>query len=118
MTPTIVAKDGRLFMVVGSPGGSKIVTSVFQVIVNVIDFGLDIQEANDAPRFHHQWVPDTLFLEKIGFPQDVVGNLIGMGHQVAVGSDQGRVEAILMDRARGLILGSTDSRGYGAAVGY
>ncbi|MFQ5798740.1 MAG: gamma-glutamyltransferase [Bacteroidota bacterium] len=118
MTPTIVAKDGRPFMVVGSPGGSKIITSVFQVIVNVIDFGLDIQEANDAPRFHHQWLPDTLYCEANGFPRDVIENLTVMGHTVAEESVQGGVEAILIDRARGWILGATDSRGYGAAVGY
>ena len=118
MTPTIVTRDGQLFMVVGSPGGSKIITSVFQVIVNVIDFGLDVQEASDAARFHHQWRPDTLRCEENGFPRDVIENLSALGHRVDEGSEQGRVEAILIDYEKGLILGATDSRGYGAAVGY
>src|SRR5690606_1157956 len=60
MTPSIVEKDGKLFMVVGTPGGSTIITSVFQVILNVIDFGMDMQQAINAPRFHHQWKPDQI----------------------------------------------------------
>ena len=64
MTPTIVEKDGKLFLVVGSPGGSTIPTTVFQVIINVIDFGMNIQEAVDAGRFHHQWLPDWISYEK------------------------------------------------------
>ena len=64
MTPTIVEKDGKLFLVAGSPGGSTIPTTVFQVITNVIDFGMNIQEAVDAGRFHHQWLPDCISYEK------------------------------------------------------
>ena len=64
MTPTIVEKDGKLFLVLGSPGGSTIPTTVFQVIVNVIDFGMNIQQAVDAGRFHHQWLPDWISYEK------------------------------------------------------
>ncbi|HEY4643164.1 MAG TPA: gamma-glutamyltransferase, partial [Bacteroidota bacterium] len=118
MCPTIVTKDGRPFMVVGSPGGSKIITSVFQTIVHVIDYGLDVQEAVDAPRFHHQWLPDTLECEWNGFPRDVVDNLAAMGYDVKEASEQGRVEAILFDHEKGLLYGATDGRGYGAAVGY
>ena len=58
MTPTILAKDGRLFMVTGSPGGRTIINTVLQTILNVVDFGMNVQEAVDAPRFHHQWLPD------------------------------------------------------------
>src|SRR5690606_7206670 len=70
MTPTILEKDGKLFMVVGTPGGSTIMTSVFQTIVNVIDFGMNMQEAVSAPRFHHQWLPAEVAVEKeaIGKP--------------------------------------------------
>ena len=72
MTPTMLLRDGKLFMVVGAPGGSRIITGVLQVILNVIDFGMNVQEAVDVPRFHHQWKPDKLELEK-GISPDTVG---------------------------------------------
>lgn len=119
MTPTIVVKKGRPFMVVGSPGGGTIITTVFQILVNVIDFKMDIQEAVDVPRIHHQWLPDTLLFEKRGLPIDVVENLRSLGHNVVEREGtQGRIEAILIDREKGLIHGSSDPRGYGEAVGY
>jgi len=118
MTPTIVEKNGKLFMVVGSPGGSTIITSVLQTILNVYEYRLSMQEAVNAPRFHHQWLPDTLECEWNGFPRDVVDNLAAMGYDVKEASEQGRVEAILFDHEKGLLYGATDGRGYGAAVGY
>ena len=69
MTPTIVLKDGKPFLVTGSPGGSRIITTVLQVILNVIDRGMTIAEAVAAPRIHHQWLPDEVFVER-GFPAD------------------------------------------------
>ena len=63
MTPTIVTRDGKFFMVVGAPGGSRIITAVLQTILNVVDFGMNAQDAVDAPRIHHQWKPDKLYLE-------------------------------------------------------
>ena len=83
MTPTIVVKDGRPFMVTGSPGGPRIITTTLQTIVNVVDFGMDAQEAVSAPRFHHQWVPDRLMLEP-EVPGDVVRALERRGHRVAI----------------------------------
>ena len=119
MTPTIVLKDNQPYLVLGSPGGSTIITSVFQVVVNVLDHHMNVGEANDAPRFHHQWLPDTLEYERFGFPRDVVGNLEQRGYVVRQrGGTLGRVEAILIDRKNGFLYGSTDPRGYGAAVGY
>ena len=119
MTPTIVLKDNQPYLVLGSPGGSTIITSVLQVLVNVLDHHMNVAEANDAPRFHHQWLPDTLLFEKFGFSRDVVENLEKRGYAVRQrGGTLGRVEAILIDRANGYLFGSTDPRGYGAAAGY
>jgi gamma-glutamyltranspeptidase/glutathione hydrolase len=119
MTPTIVLKDGKPFMVIGSPGGSTIMTTVLQVIVNVIDFKMTIQEAVDAPRIHHQWLPDHLMYEERALSQDAIDNLRAMGHTLRMRENTtGLAEGILFDRKRGLLLGATDPRGYGEAVGY
>lgn len=118
MTPTIVARDGRTFLVVGSPGGSRIITTVLQVVMNVIDHGMDVQEAVDAPRFHHQWLPDQIRIERQGFPLDVVRNLEAMGHTVSRQADMGDVHAILIDPKTGLRLGASDPRLDGRTLGY
>jgi gamma-glutamyltranspeptidase/glutathione hydrolase len=119
MTPTIVLKDNQPYLIVGSPGGSTIITTVLQVILNVIDHGMNIQEANDAIRIHHQWRPDTLFYERRSLPIDVVENLKKRGYTLLErGGYQGRVEGILIDKKSGVLYGATDSRGYGAAIGY
>jgi gamma-glutamyltranspeptidase/glutathione hydrolase len=118
MTPTILVRDGRTFMVVGSPGGGRIITTVAQVILNVLEFGMDVQEAVDAPRFHHQWSPDVVSLERRGFPADVVTALHAMGYRTEVVSDMGDVHAIVIDPATGLRLGASDPRGDGVTLGY
>jgi gamma-glutamyltranspeptidase/glutathione hydrolase len=82
MTPTIVLKDGKPVLVVGTPGGSRIITTVLEIIVNVIDHGMTLQEAVDAPRIHHQWLPDTLAGEPFAFSADTVGSLTHMGYHV------------------------------------
>ena len=82
MTPVIVEKDGKLFLVAGSPGGSTIPTSVFQVIINVIDFGMNIQDAVDAGRFHHQWLPDWISMKKNAIDSITVQKLRKMGHEL------------------------------------
>jgi len=83
MTPTIVEDpEGRLFMIIGTPGGSTIITTVFQAIMNMIDHEMNIQEAVSFPRVHHQWRPDTLFYEPEGLPEDVVRNLELRGWKV------------------------------------
>jgi gamma-glutamyltranspeptidase/glutathione hydrolase len=119
MTPTIVLKNKKPFMIIGSPGGGTIMTTVLQVIMNVIDFHMDIQEAIDAPRVHHQLLPDQIFFEKRGLPFDVIENLKAMGHgMVERRGYQGLAEGIILDYENGLMFGASDSRGYGVALGY
>src|SRR5260221_14022607 len=79
MTPTIVLYKGKPFLIVGTPGGTTITTSVFQTLVDIIDFGLTVSDAVNKPKFHHQWLPDVLEIEK-GFPADVAGRLQKMGY--------------------------------------
>jgi gamma-glutamyltranspeptidase/glutathione hydrolase len=118
MTPTIVVRDGRTWLVAGSPGGGRIITTVLQVLVNAIDHGMDVQQAVDAPRFHHQWQPDDVRLEPFGFAADVVSALEAMGHATRIDRDMGGVQAIAIDGATGLRLGASDPREDGAAIGY
>ncbi len=119
MTPTIVLRDNKPWLVTGSPGGSTIITTILQVLTNVIDYKMNIQEAIDAPRIHHQWLPDTLLYERHALVQDVRENLAARGYNLKErNGTQGRAEGILIDRERGLFYGATDPRGYGAAIGY
>jgi|HigsolmetaAR201D_1030396.scaffolds.fasta_scaffold09112_2 gamma-glutamyltranspeptidase len=115
MTPTIVLRDGKLFMVLGAPGGSRIITGVLQVMLNVIDFGMNIQEAVDQPRFHHQWMPDTLSLER-GFSPDTMALLKERGHTIGKISNVALVEAILIQD--GWLQGASDGRASGKAAGF
>jgi gamma-glutamyltranspeptidase / glutathione hydrolase len=119
MTPTIVLKDNLPYLVVGSPGGSTIITTVLQIIVDVIDHRMNVREAVDAIRIHHQWYPDTLFYEYKGLSKSVVKDLKNRGYNVAerTGS-QGSVQAILVDHKNGILYGATDPRGHGAVAGY
>lgn len=118
MTPTIILKDGNPFLIVGSPGGSTIMTVVLQVVLNVLDFNMNIQRANDAPRIHHQWLPDRIDYEPFGLAEDVKNNLLDRGHNIGVERVLGRMDAIIIDQMNGIYYGATDKRGYGAAVGY
>ncbi|WP_018858900.1 gamma-glutamyltransferase [Rhizobium sp. 42MFCr.1] len=86
MSPTIVTKDGKPFMVIGSPGGSRIITITLEAILNVIDFGMDISQAVNAPRIHHQWQPDKIYLEPYTLSPDTIRALIAMGHTLDDGS--------------------------------
>ena len=118
MTPTIVLKDNRLFMTVGGPGGSRISTAVMQVILNVIDFGMNVQDAVDAPRVHHQWLPDKLSLER-GISPDTVALLKSRGYDVdyAPGVVLAQVASIVSDG--GWLQGGSDGRSAaGKAAGY
>lgn len=97
MSPTIVARDGKPFMVIGSPGGSRIITITLEAIVNVIDHGMNIQEAIDAPRIHHQWLPDTVYIEPFGLSPDTERLLAGMGYHLDLGdSTWGQAAGILV----------------------
>ena len=120
MTPAIVLKDGKLFMVLGSPGGPRIITIVANILIGVVDFGLDIQEAVNAPRFHHQWLPDQIFVEDRLSP-DTMNVLRSKGHKVEIDyswPDWGDGECIMIDPKTGERLGASDGRNNGKAVGY
>jgi gamma-glutamyltranspeptidase/glutathione hydrolase len=115
MTPTIVLRDGRFYLVLGSPGGPTIINTVLQVLVNIVDFGMNVQEAVDSPRIHHQWLPDELRMEH-GFSPDTVSLLKSRGHRIRTVSSMGEVAAILSDGV--WLQGAADSRAEGTAKGY
>jgi gamma-glutamyltranspeptidase / glutathione hydrolase len=117
MTPVIVEKDDRLFLVAGSPGGSAIPTSVLQVITDVIDFGMDIRQAVDTGRFHHQWLPDYISYESNSLDSSTVLKLKTMGYELRPRSTIGRVNAIMI-LSDGRKAGSGDRRGNNSACGY
>jgi gamma-glutamyltranspeptidase / glutathione hydrolase len=96
MSPTIVKKDGKVFMVLGSPGGSRIITIVLEAVMNVVDHGMNIQEAVDAPRIHHQWLPDQITVEPYALSPDTEKLLRGMGHKVVEQTPWGAAEAIFI----------------------
>jgi gamma-glutamyltranspeptidase/glutathione hydrolase len=108
MSPTIVLKDGKVFLVTGSPGGSRIITTVLQIIMNVIDHGMNIAEASEAPRVHHQWLPDELRIEE-GISPDTIRLLSAMGHKVSVQETMGSTQSILR-REDGNLFGASDPR--------
>jgi gamma-glutamyltranspeptidase / glutathione hydrolase len=125
MAPTIVLKDGKLFLVLGSPGGPRIITTVANILMGVVDYGMNIQEAVDAPRFHQQWLPDLANVER-GFPPDIVKALEGMGHHIVSGVDESGQhdpywsdgECIMIDQKREDRLGASDKRNGGRAIGF
>ena len=129
MTPTIILKDGEPYIIVGSPGGSTIITVVLQVILNCIDFNMNIREAIEAPRVHHQWLPDTLYYEQRALTEEVKKELAAMGYALADKDAEllilGIAEGIMIDNPRPgrdnhnkIIYGASDPRGGGLAVGY
>ncbi|NWF88606.1 MAG: gamma-glutamyltransferase [Ignavibacteriaceae bacterium] len=118
MTPTILLKNGNPYLILGSPGGSTITTVVLQVLLNIIDFKMDLQEAINQARIHHQWLPDRIDYEEFGLSNDVIENLKLKGHKLGTIRSLGRVEGILVDKINNIIFGATDPRGYGLAEGY
>jgi gamma-glutamyltranspeptidase/glutathione hydrolase len=96
MSPTIVTQGGRPLMVLGTPGGSRIITTVLHTLINVIDYGMTIQEAVDAPRFHQQWLPEATNLERFALSPDTQKLLEGLGHQFAAQQPANHVAAILI----------------------
>jgi gamma-glutamyltranspeptidase / glutathione hydrolase len=117
MTPTIILKDGKPYLVLGSPGGGKIITSVFQTIVNVIDFEMNLKDAIDAPRFHHQWYPDILQIEKKLLDGNSRMILTEMGYELKDMNDFGRIDAVMIFPDGGMT-GYSDRRGSGESIGY
>lgn len=109
MSPTMVMKDGKVFMVTGSPGGSRIITTVLQLIMNVVDHGMNVAEATVAPRIHHQWLPEVLRVEE-GISSDTVAALEAKGHVVEVMETMGSGQSIVVDEQDGLLLGGADTR--------
>ena len=120
MTPTVVLRDGEPVLVTGSPGGSTIITTVLQVVMNVIDHGMDLSDAVGKPRFHHQWQPDRVVAEKFGFSPDTLAALAAMGHENidAIQWGRGIGEANSVMFKDGELLGVADPRTEGAAVGF
>ena len=132
MTPTIVLKNGKLFLVLGAEGGPTIITTVANVLMGVVDYGLNIQQAVNAPRFHNQWLPDETKLEKAGFSPDTIHILEHMGHKIAADASidaipgqprsaaeyWGDAECIAIDDQTGERLGASDGRNNGKAMGF
>jgi gamma-glutamyltranspeptidase/glutathione hydrolase len=117
MTPTILEKNGKLFMIVGTPGGSTITTSVFQVVLNVIEFDMSLQEAIEKPRFHHQWLPDLVYIEKATFDEKTRKILAQWGYELKERSNIGKVNGVLV-LPDGKLEGGADNRRDDTAVGY
>ena len=125
MTPTIVTKNGKLFLILGSPGGARIITTVANILMGVVDYRMDIQQAVNAPRFHHQWLPDLVRVEQ-GFSADTVRELEHMGHKIEFGVKDGGTwepywsdgECIEVDEKTGERLGASDMRNNGKPLGY
>ncbi len=118
MTPTVVTDAGGVRLVLGSPGGSRIITSVLQVLVNVVDFGMPLDRAVAAPRLHQQWVPAETFSEPWGLSPDTVALLVARGHRFVPRETIGNVQAVQVDSVTGLRTAASDPRGLGEALGY
>ncbi len=118
MTPTIVVEDGRVCMVTGTPGGSKIITTTLQTIINVFDHGMDVQQALNAPRIHHQWYPRHVYFEAFGMSPDTQALLTARGHSLQRRSPICNAQAIVVDTQTGLRYGASDPRGCGSAAGF
>ena len=118
MSPTILLdREDQVVLVTGSPGGSTIITTVLQVVLNVVVHGMDVSEAVAAPRLHHQWLPDRLRLERRGFSPDTIGLLRAMGHVIEPAEHWGNATAIARDPESGALTGAADPRGVGVARG-
>jgi gamma-glutamyltranspeptidase/glutathione hydrolase len=109
MSPTILAKDGQLLAVTGSPGGRTIINTVLQVVLNLVEFGMPVADAVQAARIHHQWLPNRLTVER-GMDDGVVAALRSLGHDVRVGGQQGTAHSIAVDPTTGVRTGAPDAR--------
>jgi gamma-glutamyltranspeptidase/glutathione hydrolase len=116
MTPTIVARDGKVAMVTGTPGSRTIINTVLLTILNVVDFGMNAQESVDAGRFHHQWLPDRISFERFAFSPDTAALLRAKGHELREGTEQGEAEVIVYDAGADTLEGAADRRQPDGAV--
>ena len=118
MTPTIVAKDGKPYLVIGSPGGRTIINTVFQTVLNVIAYDMRVDKAIEAVKIHHQWLPDTLFYENMLLSPDTIEALEAMNHELEPVESLGRLMGIQIDRDTNIMIGASDSSSPdGGAVG-
>jgi gamma-glutamyltranspeptidase/glutathione hydrolase len=117
MTPTIVTENGKLRMAVGAPGGSTIITTVLQVVLNVLEYGMDAGQAVSAPRIHHQWLPDQVNVEPFGLDVATIAELRRRGHKIEERSPWGNANAIVVT-PDGFLEGAADPRGEGTPSGY
>ena len=119
MAPTIILHNGKVAMVTGSPGGSRIITVTLETILNALDFGMNVQQAVDAPRIHMQWLPDEIQYEPNAFAASTIQRLSADGYEFKNISTWGSAQAIVIDPKTGLLYGGTDRRHpAGAAMGY
>jgi gamma-glutamyltranspeptidase/glutathione hydrolase len=124
MTPTMVVNNGKLLLVMGSPGGPRIITTVANILLGIVDYGLNVQQAVNAPRFHEQWSPDWVYVERVGFSPDTLKLLRSMGHNFAADDPVwpsgywGDGEVIEINPKTGERLGGSDARNNGKAIGY
>ncbi|MFA7288411.1 MAG: gamma-glutamyltransferase [Melioribacteraceae bacterium] len=118
MTPTIVLKNNKPYLVIGSPGGSTIMTSVIQVISNILNYKMGIRDAITVPRFHHQWLPDEIVYEEYGLSPETIKAIESKGIIIGNREVLGRVEGILFDEGKNIFTGLSDPRGFGKAIGY
>lgn len=119
MTPTILVKDGKAVAALGARGGSRIITAVLQAIVNMVDFGMNVRDAIEAPRFHHQWIPDTLYCEHGAFGASVLDDLAARGYVLGENDEKlGAIQALSINPDSGWIEGANDPREGGSADGY
>lgn len=117
MTPTIVLRDNKPWFAIGGPGGPRIINAVFQVLVNVVDFNMNLQQAIDMPRIHHQWYPDILYVEEYGVSEDTRQALTARGHRIGV-KKISNIQGVMIEPGSGMRLGGSDPRGDGRAVGF
>jgi gamma-glutamyltranspeptidase/glutathione hydrolase len=110
MTPTIVANDGQLFLVTGSPGGRTIIGTVLDMVLHTVDFGMNVREAVEAPRLDHEWLPDVATYERGGLSDEVVNQLRAMGHNIRIGNGQGDAHSVIFDPKTKTAYGAHDRR--------